>query len=202
MNADGSGQTILSNNPAYDFDPAWSPDGTKIAFISGRDGNDEVYVMNADGSGQSNLSNNEWADLEPDWQALPANQAPVCESAGPSKTTLWPPNHGFSAINIFGVSDPEDDPFTIVIDSIFQDEAVNALGSGNTAPDGKGLGTAVAQVRRERLAPGNGRVYQIAFTAEDASGGNCTATVLVGVPLTRSGTAVDDGALFNSTVGP
>ena len=32
MNADGSGQTNLTNNPAFDFDPAWSPDGTKIAF--------------------------------------------------------------------------------------------------------------------------------------------------------------------------
>ena len=36
-------------------DPAWSPDGRKIAFVSNRDGNSEVYVMNANGSGQRNL---------------------------------------------------------------------------------------------------------------------------------------------------
>jgi hypothetical protein len=193
---------LMELRPATPARAAFPGANGLIAFSSSRDGNDEVYVMNADGSGQSNLSNNEWADLEPDWQPLPANQAPVCESAGPSKTTLWPPNHGFSAINILGVSDPEDDPFTIVIDSIFQDEAVNAPGSGNTAPDGKGAGTAVAQVRSERVASGNGRVYHITFTAEDASGGSCTATVQVGVPIARNGTAVDEGPLFDSTVGP
>ena len=36
MNADGSGQTRLTNNPAADGEPAWSPDGTKIAFTSDR----------------------------------------------------------------------------------------------------------------------------------------------------------------------
>src|SRR5215208_3831615 len=49
MNADGSGVTRLTNDPARDIQPAWSPDGTKIAFVSIRDGNTEVYVMNADG---------------------------------------------------------------------------------------------------------------------------------------------------------
>ena len=35
--------------PAQDSDPAWSPDGTKIAFDTDRDGNYEIYVMSADG---------------------------------------------------------------------------------------------------------------------------------------------------------
>src|SRR2546425_3331127 len=46
MNADGSGQTNLTNNPAFDAEPSWSPDGTKIAFTSSRDDASEVYVMN------------------------------------------------------------------------------------------------------------------------------------------------------------
>ncbi len=67
MNADGSGQTNLSNNAAGDAEPAWSPDGQKLAFASFRDGNYEIYVMNADGSGQTNLSNNAAGDLLPAW---------------------------------------------------------------------------------------------------------------------------------------
>ncbi len=45
--ADGSGQTNLTNNAAFVVGtPAWSPDGTKIAFTNTREGNVEVYVMN------------------------------------------------------------------------------------------------------------------------------------------------------------
>ncbi len=48
-------------------DPAWSPEGTKIAFTGIVDGNVEVFVMNADGSNPVNLTNNSAPDLEPAW---------------------------------------------------------------------------------------------------------------------------------------
>ncbi|MHB1160834.1 MAG: hypothetical protein ACYC3V_10970 [Chloroflexota bacterium] len=67
MNADGSGQTRLTNSPAYDGAPVWSPDGSRVAFASKRDGNDEIYVMNADGTGQTNLTRHPGADLSPAW---------------------------------------------------------------------------------------------------------------------------------------
>jgi Tol biopolymer transport system component len=56
VRADGTGQTRLTHDNG--LDPAWSPDGSKIAFISERDGNREVYVMDADGSGQTRLATN------------------------------------------------------------------------------------------------------------------------------------------------
>ncbi len=70
MNADGSGETLLSNHPATDRYPIFSPDGRKIAFQSNRDGNNEIYIMNADGTEQTRLtfdtSVNEATDFSPD----------------------------------------------------------------------------------------------------------------------------------------
>lgn len=65
MNADGSNQTRLTNNPTDDSDPSFSPDGSRIAFVSRRDGNKEIYVMNADGSNQTRLTNNSESDDYP-----------------------------------------------------------------------------------------------------------------------------------------
>ena len=67
MKADGSGVTRLTNNPASDGQPAWSPNGTKIAFVSNRAGNDEIYVMNPNGTGVTRLTNNAAADEGPAW---------------------------------------------------------------------------------------------------------------------------------------
>jgi Tol biopolymer transport system component len=67
MNADGSSVVPLTSNDAFDGEPAWSPDGTKLVFQSTRDSQWELYVMNADGSGQTRLTNNLAIDGEPVW---------------------------------------------------------------------------------------------------------------------------------------
>jgi len=68
MNADGTGQANLTNNPKGDYlslwASAWSPDGSQILFES-EDG--QIYVMNADGTGQTNLSNDPGKDFTPAW---------------------------------------------------------------------------------------------------------------------------------------
>lgn len=68
MDPDGSNQTNLTNNPSYDYDPAWSPDGTKIAFTSHRNkDNPDIYVMNADGSNPIRLTNSGGRDRHAAW---------------------------------------------------------------------------------------------------------------------------------------
>ena len=69
MDSDGSNQTRLTNtaNPAAypDNHPAWSPDGTKIAFDDGND----IYVIDADGSNRTKLTDNTGQDTYPSWSA-------------------------------------------------------------------------------------------------------------------------------------
>ncbi len=68
VNADGSSLTRLTNDPEADFYPAWSPDGTRIAF---RRNLNHIMVMDADGSNVTLLAqldgDNPEFDLTPQW---------------------------------------------------------------------------------------------------------------------------------------
>jgi TolB protein len=68
MNADGSGQVNLTDNPADDYGAAWSPDGSRLAFRSDRDGTLDLYVMNPDGTGVTRLTNTpSGGTIDPAW---------------------------------------------------------------------------------------------------------------------------------------
>ena len=67
MFADGGSVRNLTNNPADDGAPVWSPDGKLIAFTSDRDGHQQIYVMNADGSAVRRISQSTVADFSPTW---------------------------------------------------------------------------------------------------------------------------------------
>jgi hypothetical protein len=129
---------------------------------------------------------------------LNLNAPPACEFARAEPDSLWPPNHKLKSIEVVGVTDPENGNVTITINSVTQDEPVNGLGDGETSPD------AVIQdndllLRVERAGGGNGRVYQIGFTADDGSGGVCNGAVSVCVPHDkRRAECIDDGQNYDS----
>jgi Tol biopolymer transport system component len=66
-NSDGSSTVNLTNNSAQDSNPVWSPDGTKLAFVSNRDGNDEIYIMDIGDNSLFRLTKNDANDFSPIW---------------------------------------------------------------------------------------------------------------------------------------
>lgn len=65
MKADGSDVKQLTNHPARDAWPKWSPNGQKIIFCTERFGKNQIMLMNADGTGLKNISNNKENELDP-----------------------------------------------------------------------------------------------------------------------------------------
>jgi hypothetical protein len=79
----------LTNSPAADLSPTWSPDGSRIAFRSDRDGNDEVYVMNADGTEDRNITRDPASDYSPAWSPDGASIAFASTRADPTGNDIW-----------------------------------------------------------------------------------------------------------------
>ncbi|WP_394748919.1 DUF5050 domain-containing protein [Spongiimicrobium salis] len=63
----GKNITRLTHHDGEEWHPEVSPDGTRIAFMSNRDGNFEIYVMNIDGSHQKRLTHSAIGDWYPSW---------------------------------------------------------------------------------------------------------------------------------------
>jgi len=83
--------TKLSADTASASDPAFSPDGSRIAFVSLRDGNAEIYVMNADGSGSTRVTNDPLTDGRPAF--TPDGQTIVFHSSrSAGKQQIWSVN--------------------------------------------------------------------------------------------------------------
>jgi hypothetical protein len=125
---------------------------------------------------------------------------PDCSSAQPSVSKLWPANHKFRRVSIVGVT--EADPtitLSIAVTSVYQDEPTVGTAGGDAAPDAVIQPDGTVLLRAERASSGNGRVYHVGFTASDGYGGSCSSTVTVCVPITKNGSCIDGGALYDST---
>ena len=130
------------------------------------------------------------------------NAPPVCAAAMVTPARIWPPNHKLVTVGVGGVTDPDGDPVTVTVTSVFQDERTDHTGDGKTCPDATGLGTAGVSLRAERSGQLDGRVYHLFFEASDGRGGRCEGEVKVCVPHDVNRACVYQGALYDSTVCP
>jgi dipeptidyl aminopeptidase/acylaminoacyl peptidase len=98
MNADGSDPTRLTNNGArvpntaideVDENPAWSPDGTRIAFDSSRDGQFEIYSIRVDGTDVRRLTDHQSLDAAPSWSPDGRSIAYISDRAGKDYRDIW-----------------------------------------------------------------------------------------------------------------
>jgi hypothetical protein len=124
---------------------------------------------------------------------------------------MWPPNHNYHTFNVTdfvasatSTCDPNVDVSDVVIVSVSSDEPEDSL----TGADGTTLNDIViaadcksVQLRIERDANLNGRVYTITFKVTDSQGNTTTATATVSIPIDQSGApAVNNGPGAGYTV--
>jgi len=138
----------------------------------------------------------------PDECDVASNAPPDCPAATVAPAMLMRPDHRFRDVAISGVSDPDGDPVHLVVDAVFQDEPVDTLARGASSPDALGVGGEAIKLRAESRQRGDGRVYHVAFSADDGRGGSCSGAVVVCVPRPgwrRGEACVDQGPLHDST---
>jgi dipeptidyl aminopeptidase/acylaminoacyl peptidase len=176
MNTEGVGVT-LNPNPAGaydDMDPAWSPDGRRIAFASNRSGNFDIYVMNANGTDVKRLTSEPRGDRYPAWSpngALIAFRGYAGPSGGSQIFTMAPDGTGAKALpHTFGGDQPSWAPdghriaFTDTTVSTNQVLEIVDTATGGAAPLTSGTS---AMDRYPAWSPDGG---EIAFRRFDPTG--------------------------------
>jgi len=88
VDVDGSALTSLTDDmDGGVYGAVWSPDGSRIAFVSGT-GTGDLYVMDADGASRQQLTSGEAVDGEPDWSP-DSSQLVFTRSYGEWSTDIW-----------------------------------------------------------------------------------------------------------------
>ena len=209
INADGTSPARLTDDAsagpgfAAASHPAYSPDGTKIAYESPLPGNPEIFAMNSDGTGRTQITNNSVYDGNPDWQPLNADLtltktgSPDTATAGQDLTyTLTATNIGPATAKNTVLTDPLPASTTFVSASAGCTELDNTvtcdlgdLTDGDTA-------TATITVRPTVAAPsGIGNTASVSSETTDPRAANNSATEHTAV--NHPPDAADDAATTN-----
>lgn len=106
MNPDGTAVTPLTTDPRQDGDPAWSPDGRRIAFTRAENFGFELWMMNADGSGQHQIAPPQ-SFSDPSWS--PDGTRLVVDELGAGLDLAVMSDEGTNRTN-FILQDDESDP--------------------------------------------------------------------------------------------
>ena len=164
INADGTGIRPLATGPTRDFDPAWSRDGLRLAFVSRQGAEHSLSVINADGSGRTRIGTDEMA-------------------FGEIRTPSWSPDGDrlVFAASAVGAHPSESSIYTIKVNGTGLRRLTNApYGDGHPAwsPDG----TQIAYIsQREMAALGaGGRQGMLYVMNADGSG---SRRLLEGIPV-------------------
>ncbi len=93
----------LTTTSGWSYDPAWSPAGDRLVFVSNEAGNDEIYTINQDGSDLRRLTVNTWEwDKHPSWspdgtqivfwsnRETGRRQLWIMDADGKNQRVLWP----------------------------------------------------------------------------------------------------------------
>jgi Tol biopolymer transport system component len=150
MNADGSGVTRRTTTPTpfSSANPAWSPDGLKMAFATNRDGSDnwEIYVLTLATGAVQRLTNHADWDMRPSWSPDGTRIA----------FTRYSPTTGASGIHTIRADGTDIRRLTWTSQAGFGD------GSPKWSPDG----TRIAFSRMEQLSTGAANVDLYTMNAD------------------------------------